>query len=478
MRFLQTTALFLLVWSVFGQIDLTPERFDFDSSLPYDETIQSPKEFLGYELGEKFTIYANSVDYFNYLAQVSEKITMNQYGETHEGRKLYNVIISSEENMRNIESLRQTNLNFMEGQSPDPEQAIEEKPVFVSYSYSIHGNEASTTEAVMQVAYRLVAAQDEETASILDNSVLIFYICINPDGRDRYVYWYNSVQRNNIGSSPRDLEHYAPWPNGRTNHYWFDLNRDWIWCVHPESQGQTREYQKWMPQIHVDYHEQGYNSNYFTMPGTTPRNKLLPDTYEALTDTIGMANIKAFDQHKLNYFTREAFDFFYPGYGSSYPSVMNAIGMLTEQGGIAGGRAIETNDGYILTLRQRVFDHYKTSMATIEKAVERRQLFNKYSYDSRNPALSKSPNASYVLVDDGNIYLPEVINILLHHGVQLFKTTSEATLSAAYDYRSGQKKNAPIPKGAISFIPIKAVICLSIRYSPLTCLSRIRSCMT
>ena len=140
-----------------------------------------------------------------------------------------------------------------------------------------------------------------------------------------------------MAASKNDLEHYEPAPNGRSNHYWFDVNRDWSWGIHPETRNLTTEYQKWMPQIHVDHHEQGYNSNYFTMPGTTPRNKILPPTYEAWSDTFGRANIAAFNKNDISYFTREAFDFFYPGYGSSYPSIMGAIAMLTEQGGIAGG---------------------------------------------------------------------------------------------------------------------------------------------
>ena len=160
------------------------------------------------------------------------------------------------------------------------------------------------------------------------------YICINPDGRDRYVYWYKSMKRlKRPSNEPQDIEHMEGWPGGRTNHYWFDVNRDWVWQVHPEARGLSEEYQKWLPQVHVDYHEQGYNNNYFTAPGTTPRNQLLPNAYEGWSKVFGDANIVQFDKYQINYFTRDRFDFFYPGYGSSYPSVMGAIGMLTEQGG-------------------------------------------------------------------------------------------------------------------------------------------------
>ncbi|MDX1407733.1 MAG: M14 family zinc carboxypeptidase, partial [Saprospiraceae bacterium] len=306
----------------------------------------------------------------------------------------------------------------------------------MSYSYNIHGNEASSTEAAMQVSYRLVAAEDAATQDLLDNAVIIFYVCINPDGRDRYVYWYNSVQRAQLASEPGDLEHYAPWPNGRTNHYWFDLNRDWVWGVHPESRGHTAEYQYWMPQVHVDYHEQGYNANYFTVPGTTPTNKFLHDAYVAWADTFGRANIAEFDRHDIGYFTRERFDFFYPSYGSSYPSMMGAIGMLTEQGGIGGGTAIETEDGHVLTLRQRVFDHYTTSVATLRKAVEHRSQLQEYQIMTMDPVHSKSAAKAYILPAANNMYLHDVLAILLRNGVEVHRATAGIRVPRALNFRT------------------------------------------
>lgn len=451
MRPLILSLFLLLPFWINSQTDLTPERFAFEPELTYDASIETPQAHLGYELGASFTLYAHAVAYFQYLASVSDRVQIHQYGETYEGRKLYNLIISSPENIQNIETLREQNHLLAHPDkisNSEAKKIIDEKPVFVSYSYNIHGNEASSTEAAMQVSYRLAAAKDAATVKDLEEAVMIFYICINPDGRDRYVYWYEGMKKNLPGIEPSDLEHFAPWPNGRTNHYWFDLNRDWIWGIHPESRGHTAEYVKWMPQIHTDYHEQGYNSNYFTVPGTTPRNKLLPDDYESLADTIGRANIEAFDYHKINYFTREAFDFFYPGYGSSYPTVMNAIGMLTEQGGIAAGRAITTNDQNILTLRQRIFDHYTTSIATIKKAVERKELFNSYTYETSKPSSSKTSTASYLLPNDGSNYIDDVVNVLLNHGVSVHQSTSKVNVERAYDYRRQKMTNTSLPQGS------------------------------
>ncbi len=423
------------------------ERFAFEPDLPVDQNIQSPKEFLGYELGEEFTVYAHVGAYHKYLAEASPRVLYNEYGETYEGRPLINLVISSEENIRNISGIRETHLNLINNPN-DAQSVIQNQPVFTSFSYNIHGNEASSSEAAMQVAYRMAVATDDETKDILNNSVIIMYICINPDGRDRYVYWYKSMKRiKRPGYEPRDMEHYEGWPGGRTNHYWFDLNRDWIWGVHPESRGHTMEYQKWMPQVHVDYHEQGYNSNYFTMPGTTPRNKLLPDSYESWSKVFGDANITEFDKHQINYFTRDRFDFFYPGYGSSYPSVMGAIGMLTEQGGhAAGGRIVETDDGYNLTLRQRIFDHYTTSVATIKASAQNRRDLLQYSFDAWQPSKSKTSTRAYFF--DGNeIYSKELVAILMRNGVKVYSANSSFQVNAAKNYRTGRTGRVNLKAG-------------------------------
>jgi len=313
------------------------------------------------------------------------------------------------------------------------------QPTFTSFSYNIHGNEASSTEAAMQVAYRMAAAQDNETEEVLKNSVIIMYICINPDGRDRYVYWYKSMKRlKRPSNEPQDIEHMEGWPGGRTNHYWFDINRDWVWQVHPEARGLSEEYQKWLPQVHVDYHEQGYNNNYFTAPGTTPRNQLLPDTYEGWSKVFGDANIAQFDKHQINYFTRDRFDFFYPGYGSSYPSVMGAIGMLTEQGGgSAGGRIVKTEDGVNLTLRQRIFDHYTTSVATIKTSVLHRERLLDYSKRALNPDNSKSKIKAYFF-SDHEVYGNDLVNILIRNGIKVEQALDDFQITAAQDYRSGR----------------------------------------
>ena len=432
-------------------VDLTPDRFAFSPDLPYDDAVPAPADFLGYELGEAFTVYADVLDYLTALDDASDRITMHGYGATYEGRPLRYLVITTAANHAQIETLQQNNQRLADPTSlpaDERDRLIAEQPVFTSISYNIHGNEASSTEAAMQVAYRLAAATDDATAELLDDTVIIMYPTVNPDGRDRYVYWYKSAQRNLVATNPDDLAHDAPWPNGRTNHYLFDLNRDWVWNVHPETEGLIEAYQEWLPQVHVDYHEQSYNDNYFTMPGTTPRNQLLPDTYVAWADTFGRANTRAFDRNQITYATRESFDFFYPGYGSSYPSTMGAIGMLTEQGGIGAGRAVETSDGYVLVFRQRIFNHYTTSLETIQAAVRNRTELLGYFVDARSPASRQSPNQAYILPDDGgNGYLYDVLATLRRHHVKVERATEAFEADAAMDYRTGDRSTRPFDAG-------------------------------
>ncbi|THH41366.1 M14 family metallopeptidase [Neolewinella litorea] len=414
-----------LIWSISlsAQTDIY-ERLTFPENLSNSE-ILSPRQFLGYRLGERFTEYARSVAYFEYLAEQSPRIKLDRYGSTYEGRPLILLTVSDSSNMNRLEEIRRNQLQLVEasrGAGTQVQDLLADHPVINSYSYNIHGNEASSTEAAMQFAYELATTEDTETLAALEKTVNLLFVCINPDGRDRYVYWYNGMARATGGEEPRDLEHYAPFPNGRTNHYWFDLNRDWVWGVHPESRGHTRAYQRWMPNVHTDYHEQGYDANYFTTPGTTPRNLLLPDAYESWADTFGRANIARFDEQGISYFTRDRFDFYYPSYGSSYPSVMGAVGMLVEQGGIGAGRAVETEDGYVLTLRQRVWDHYTTSLAQVKTAAENREALLQFSLDAWNPLTSKEETTAYLIEDDGSDYFNDFLEMMLMNGVEVERT--------------------------------------------------------
>ncbi len=440
----------LLILSMFGihasaQIQEAIERFQFETDINYDASITSPADYLGYELGEEYTFHHQVMGYFELLADQSDKITFHEYARTYENRSVNYAIITSGDNHGRLDEIKEKNFQI----ANDPGSVrIGEEPVVVWMSYNVHGNEPSSSEAAMQTAYRLVAATDSETQNWLENAVVIIDPMINPDGRDRYVYWYKSSQANILNTNPEDLEHDEIWPGGRTNHYWFDLNRDWVWLIHPESAGRINVYQDWMPQVHIDFHEQGFNNNYFTMPGTTPRNHELPEAYEYWADVFGRGAIEEFDEAKVNFETRERFDFFYPGYGSSYPSIMGGIGMLAEQGGHSrGGRAVETNDGFVLTLRQRVFDHYKNGVSIVKTSVENRDALLNYFKDARSQSTQKGNTKAYILPDNPNDYTYDVINLMLKHNVQVERATEDFNARNVYNYWDGNAANRSFSEG-------------------------------
>lgn len=440
----------LLLLSTFGihataQFQQEIERFQFETDLIYDASITSPAEYLGYELGVEYSFHHKVMGYFELLADESNKITFHQMGRTYEGRSVNYLVITSEENHRNLEAIKAGNFDL----ANNPEDAtVGEQPIVIWMSYNVHGNEPSTSEAAMQTAYRLVASTDAETRKWLNNAVVIIDPMLNPDGRDRYVYWYKSSRASILNTNHEDLEHDEIWPGGRTNHYWFDLNRDWVWLVHPESRARIDVYQDWMPQVHIDFHEQGFNNNYFTMPGTTPRNHELPAAYEDWADVFGRGAIEEFDKAQVNFETRERFDFFYPGYGSSYPSIMGGIGMLAEQGGHSrGGRAVETDDGYVLTLRQRVFDHYKNGVSIVKTSVEHRNALLNYFKNARSQSTQKGNTKAYIIPNNSNDFSYDVVNLMLKHNVQVEQAKEDFTIKNTYSYWDGQPTNRRFSEG-------------------------------
>ena len=421
------------------------ERFQFETDIIYDASITSPAEYLGYELGVEYSFHHKVMGYFELLADESEKLTFHEMARTYEGRSVNYLVITSEENHRNLEAIKAGNFDL----ANNPEDAtVSDQPIVVWMSYNVHGNEPSSSEAAMQTAYRLVASTDAETRNWLKNAVVIIDPMLNPDGRDRYVYWYKSSRANILNTNHEDLEHDEIWPGGRTNHYWFDLNRDWVWLIHPESKGRIDVYQDWMPQVHIDFHEQGFNNNYFTMPGTTPRNHELPAAYENWADVFGRGAIEEFDKAQVNFETRERFDFFYPGYGSSYPSIMGGIGMLAEQGGHSrGGRAVETDDGYVLTLRQRVFDHYKNGVSIVKTSVEHRNALLNYFKDARSQSTQKGNTKAYIIPNNSNDFSYDVVNLMLKHNVQVEQAKEDFTIKNTYSYWDGRPTNRRFSEG-------------------------------
>lgn len=329
------------------------------------QNIPSPKQFLGYELGEHFTPSYKVVEYFNAVAQAaSSMVKVQKYGETNEGRDLIAAFISSPQNIQNLENIRQNNLRLASMQTDAV--ANLNAPAIVWLSYNIHGNEPSSTEAAMKVLYALVDPGNTQSKQWLQNVVVVIDPCQNPDGRDRYVNWYNEAVGKNFNADPQSREHDEPWPYGRTNHYNFDMNRDWAWQTQKEMQQKLKLYNDWLPQVHVDLHEQEYDAPYYFAPAAQPYHEVITQWQRDFQIQIGKNNAKYFDENGWLYFTKQIFDLFYPSYGDTYPTYSGAIGMTYEQGGIDAGLAIKASDGDTLTLTDRILHHYTASMSTIE----------------------------------------------------------------------------------------------------------------
>ena len=342
---------------------------------PTVTSVVSPDVFLGYALGSHFTPHNKIVAYFRQVAVAApDRMLLEQYGKTYEGRPLLLAYIASPENLRRLEAIRLNNLRLA-GILRDGVAADQSGPVIVWLSYNVHGNEPASSEAAMKTLYALVGSPSRDAgesgggpAVWLKNTVVIIDPCINPDGRDRYVNWYNGVVGLQPNADPQSREHQEPWPHGRSNHYNFDLNRDWAWQTQIETQQRLKKYNEWLPQVHVDYHEQGYNSPYYFAPAAEPYHEVITSWQREFQVLIGKNNAKYFDRNGWLYFTKQEFDLFYPSYGDTYPTYNGAIGMTYEQGGISAGLAVQTADGDTLTLADRLEHHYITGLSTIEVA--------------------------------------------------------------------------------------------------------------
>lgn len=330
--------------------------------------LQSPDQFLGYTLGTKYTPHYRIVQYFQYVAlQAPGQVKLEQYGSTNEGRPLFLATIASAENMVNIEQLRTNNLRLA-NVTKDRMAPVENSPVIVWLSYNVHGNETSSSEAAMLTLFELADLANQRSQGWLKNTVVLIDPCLNPDGRDRYVNWYNSVLGSQVNPQPYAREHHEPWPGGRSNHYNFDLNRDWAWQSQVESRARVKKYNQWLPQVHVDFHEQGFNEPYYFAPAAEPYHEVITKWQRDFQVMIGKNHARYFDQNGWLYFTKQRFDLFYPSYGDTYPVYSGSIGMTYEQGGIRAGLGIINEDGDTLTLRDRLLHHFTTGISTVEIA--------------------------------------------------------------------------------------------------------------
>lgn len=413
------------------------------------QTLQSPEQFLGYSLGTRFTRYDQVVAYFKSVAAAKPlMVKVEKYGETYEGRDLVVSYITSPENFQKLEAIRNNNLSLT-GLLKDKTPLTNGAPAIVWLSYNVHGNEPASSEAAMKVLYSLVDPDNKQTKQWLNNIVVIMTPCLNPDGRDRYVNWYNSIVGKKFNSDPQSREHGEPWPQGRSNHYNFDLNRDWAWQTQVETQQLLKKYNEWMPQIHVDFHEQGYNQPYYFAPAAEPFHEVITPWQREFQNLIGKNNAKYFDANGWLYFTKQKFDLFYPSYGDTYPTYNGAIGMTFEQGGIRAGLGIKNGGDDTLTLTDRILHHYTTSLSTIEAASQNAQRlideFKKYFDD--NKIAKNTEYKTYVLTSEIREKIDAVKVLLVRNGIQYGNINGKIK---GYRYFTGKEEEAQLNEYSIA----------------------------
>ena len=373
--------LFALLLILFQNIN-AQESVDLDYYLPdnitYDQRIPKPQEVIGHEVGEWHVTHDKLVFYMHALAKASDRITIENRGQTFEGRPLLLLTVTTPQNHKNIEKIREDHLALTEVNTNSLN--IETMPIVVYQGFSIHGNEPSGSNAALAYAYYLAAAQGPEIERILENTILLVDPAFNPDGLQRFAYWANTNKSINLNADNNEREYHEVWPGGRTNHYWFDMNRDWLPVQLPESRARIETYHNWMPNILTDHHEMGTSSTFFFQPGEPDRvHPLTPKLNQELTTEIATYHAKALDKIGSLYYSEEQYDDYFYGKGSTFPDVNGGIGILFEQASSRGH--IQESQNGILTFPFTIRNQFTTALSTIEAAKEMRVKILRYQQD-------------------------------------------------------------------------------------------------
>ncbi|BDX05563.1 M14 family zinc carboxypeptidase [Planctobacterium marinum] len=410
----------------------------------YEQKTPTLKSLYDYKSGEALSDSSQIEGYLNALQSAHpDKLQLLTYGESWQGRKLNYAVISSPENMANLQSIREAYIRFADPRRTDQRtmnSELAELPAIVWLGYGVHGNEVSSPDAALQVAYHLLAAKNDAMVSaILDNVIVLLDPLQNPDGREKFIHHFN----NNTGPSPNGYpfatERREGWNNGRTNHYIFDLNRDWAAMTQPETQGRVDLLSKWLPLIAVDLHEFGTDYTYYFTPEADPFNPYITDTQKQGLEIIGKNNAKYFDQRGWRYFTREIYDAFFPGYGAGWPVFYGALGMTYEQASPRGLKA--TNKlGEIFTYADAVQHHFVASIATLETAAKHKALFLERFWEYRDNAikLGKSGDVRQVVLARSSdpFNSDKLARLLARQGIEI-DVANEAFTACSVQYQKG-----------------------------------------
>jgi hypothetical protein len=428
---MRTLLFYLLIaplMSVMAQVELT---YYLPSEIEYRKDIPTPASVLGFQVGEWHVSHDKLVQYVATLAAASDRIAIDTIGYTYERRPLLHLYITSAANLARLEAIRQEHLKLSDPTAA-AEVPLDDMPVVVNMGYSVHGNEPSGSNAALLFAYYLAAAQGEEISDLLDQMVVILDPCLNPDGLNRFAHWVNShksLNRDNL--SRRHREHNESWPRGRTNHYWFDLNRDWLLVQHPESRARVMQFHRWKPNFLTDYHETGSNGTYFFQPGIPSRNNpLTPERVYDLTRQAAKYHAEALDRIGSLYYTEESFDDFYYGKGSTYPDVNGGVGILFEQAS-SRGYAQDTDHG-VLTFPFTIRNQVTTSLSTLRACRDLREELlghQREFFQSALQAAEQDQRAGFVFTArQDRTRSRALLSLLLHHQIEVKALVDDLTL--------------------------------------------------
>ncbi len=382
----------------------------------YDPNIPTPSEVLGYTVGTWHVRHDQLVNYMTVLAERSDRVSFDVIGYTHEQRPLMLLTITNDENRGNLDKIRAEHIQRLS----DGASANEDDPLIFYMGYSVHGNEPSGSNAALLVAYYLAASLSEEVKALLTESVVLLDPSMNPDGLSRFAQWANMHKGYNLVSDKQHREHREHWPSGRTNHYWFDLNRDWLLLTHPESQARVTQFHKWRPHILTDFHEMGTDSTYFFQPGVPSRkNPLTPDTNVTLTTALAKYHANALDNDKQPYFSQERFDDFYYGKGSTYPDAHGSIGILFEQASSRGHKQASINGD--VDFPRTIQNQITTSLSTFKGSLANKKAILAYQqqFYRDTQKLIKDDDVHGYLVQQGkdNTRFKRMLSILEAHRI-------------------------------------------------------------
>lgn len=426
-RIALVAALVLISVPLPAQISL---KYYLPADVTYNPAIPTPKAFFGFEVGEWHLQPDQIHAYMRALAQASNRFNIEPMGRTHEQREILLVVITSPDNQKNLQTIKDQH-RLLSDPARSFSLTISDLPLVVWMGYSVHGNEPSGSNASVLVAYYLAAAQGLAVEKMLQGTVILLNPSINPDGLNRFAHWANSHKGSVPIVDPNSREHNESWPGGRTNHYWFDLNRDWMPLQHPESQARLQKYYEWRPNLLTDHHEMGTNRTFFFQPGERAReNPLTPRTTRELTIKIARFHAQSLDSIGSLYYSGEGYDDFYIGKGSSYPDITGGIGILFEQAS-SRGHLQESENGDIsfpFTIRNQLtasLSSLRASQALKKELLNHQRDF----FTSAIQESNRSPVKAYVFGSGGDPARAfHLLEILRQHQIDVYELSKQVRL--------------------------------------------------